>query len=43
MGKCGCEICKKIGVEVMIFRGANRNKRRGFHSTKMFYEKLKEI
>jgi len=41
--KCGCEICKKIGVEVMIFRGANRNKRRGFHNTKMFYEKLKEI
>lgn len=36
--KCNCEICKEIGVEVIIFRGANRNKRRGFHNTKVFYE-----
>lgn len=38
--KCGCEICKKIGIEVIIFRGANRNKRRGFHNTKVFYEHI---
>jgi len=36
--KCGCEICKDIGINVVIFRGANRNKRRGFHNTKIFYD-----
>ena len=36
--KCNCEICKSIGVDVIIFRGANRNKRRGFHNTKIFYD-----
>lgn len=30
--KCQCEICKDIGIHVVIFRGANRNKRRGFHN-----------
>ncbi|MCS7214694.1 MAG: tRNA-guanine transglycosylase DpdA [Thermodesulfovibrio sp.] len=36
--KCNCEICRKIGVEVIIFRGSNRNKRRGFHNIKIFYD-----
>jgi Queuine tRNA-ribosyltransferase len=31
--KCNCPICKEIGVEVVIFRGNNRNRRRGFHNT----------
>lgn len=30
--KCSCSICREVGVEVIIFRGANRNKRRGFHN-----------
>lgn len=38
--RCNCEICRGIGVEVIIFRGANRNKRRGFHNTKIFYEHI---
>ena len=25
-------VCKQIGVEVIIFRGADRNRRRGFHN-----------
>lgn len=29
---CDCDICKKIGIHVIIFRGTNRNKRRGFHN-----------
>ena len=41
--KCDCEICRSIGVEVIIFRGNNRNRRRGFHNTYVFYKKLKEI
>lgn len=38
--RCNCEICKAIGVEVIIFRGSNRNRRRGFHNVKVFYEKF---
>ncbi|WP_129727930.1 tRNA-guanine transglycosylase DpdA [Ectobacillus funiculus] len=41
--KCNCEICRGIGVEVIIFRGNNRNRRRGFHNTHVFYEQFKEI
>ncbi|MEC1071403.1 tRNA-guanine transglycosylase DpdA [Priestia megaterium] len=41
--KCPCSICKNVGVEVIIFRGNNRNRRRGFHNTFVFYNQLKEI
>ena len=36
--KCGCAICKQWGIEVLIFRGNNRNRRRGFHNTHIFYQ-----
>jgi len=39
--KCSCPICKEIGVEVIIFRGNNRNRRRGFHNTWVFYQIFK--
>jgi len=39
--KCDCPICSKIGVEVIIFRGNNRNRRRGFHNVWLFYRMLK--
>ncbi|MED5370935.1 MAG: tRNA-guanine transglycosylase DpdA [Myxococcota bacterium] len=29
---CECPICREIGIDVVIFRGANRNRRRGFHN-----------
>jgi hypothetical protein len=29
---CSCDVCKVVGVEVIIFRGSERNKRRGFHN-----------
>ena len=35
--QCPCDICRRWGVEVMIFRGNNRNRRRGFHNTYVFY------
>jgi len=35
---CNCDVCKKIGIHVAIFRGCNRNKRRGFHNTWVFRE-----
>jgi hypothetical protein len=30
---CPCTICKTLGVEVILFRGRNRNQRRGYHNT----------
>lgn len=36
--KCPCSICKTSGIEVLIFRGNNRNRRRGFHNTFVFYD-----
>jgi hypothetical protein len=40
---CGCDICRKDGVEVIIFRGNNRNRRRGFHNTHVFYQLLQKV
>ena len=40
---CPCSICKKIGHEVIIFRGAERNRRRGFHNLDTFYRRLLAI
>ena len=36
-------ICKEIGMDVIIFRGNNRNRRRGFHNTFVFYKLLSRI
>ena len=41
--KCPCSICVAAGVEVIIFRGNNRNRRRGFHNTHVFYNRLQQI
>ncbi|TXT56619.1 MAG: hypothetical protein BAJATHORv1_20209 [Candidatus Thorarchaeota archaeon] len=40
---CDCAICRDVGVEVIIFRGNNRNRRRGFHNTWVFYNQLQRI
>lgn len=34
---CDCAICRAVGVEVIIFRGSNRNKRRGFHNLGVYH------
>ena len=39
---CDCSICKETGIDVVVFRGNNRNRRRGFHNTQMFYQMLKD-
>ena len=41
--KCKCAICQKVGVEVVIFRGNNRNRRRGFHNLHVYYEHIKQV
>lgn len=39
--QCHCEICQTAGVEVIIFRSSNRNKRRGFHNLGVYHRHLK--
>lgn len=33
---CGCPICSQAGIEVMLFRASNRNKRRGIHNLAVY-------
>jgi len=35
--KCTCKICKELGIDILIFRGNERNMRRGFHNVHQFY------
>ena len=39
--KCPCPMCTSLGIEILIFRGCNRNKRRGAHNTLMLYGAVK--
>ncbi|MEJ8824298.1 tRNA-guanine transglycosylase DpdA [Variovorax humicola] len=39
--RCGCDVCRDAGVEVIIFRSSNRNKRRGFHNLGVYHKHLK--
>ncbi len=41
--ECKCEICRKDGIDVVIFRGNNRNRRRGFHNVHVFYRTIQGI
>jgi hypothetical protein len=37
---CDCAICRDAGIQVVIFRGTERNKRRGFHNLHVFNQRL---
>jgi hypothetical protein len=37
---CKCKICQSIGINALIFRGYNRNKRRGAHNTMQLFAQL---
>lgn len=39
---CPCNICQQIGYQVILFRGAERNRRRGFHNIWVFYQQLQQ-
>jgi len=39
---CPCSMCKELGIEVLIFRGLNRNKRRGAHNTWHLFQQLEK-
>lgn len=40
---CHCEVCRKVGVEVIIFRASNRNKRRGIHNLQVYRKHIGQI
>jgi hypothetical protein len=37
---CDCGLCEKAGIEIALFRGSERNKRRGFHNLHVFRQRL---
>lgn len=39
--RCACEVCRDIGYHVILFRGAERNRRRGFHNLWVFFRRLR--
>lgn len=41
--RCACSICRSAGVEVIIFRASNRNKRRGFHNLGIYLQHVKNL
>lgn len=38
---CDCDVCQTLGYQVILFRGAERNRRRGFHNLWVFYRRLR--
>jgi hypothetical protein len=38
--KCPCDVCRSLGIHVVLFRGAERNRRRGFHNLWVFYRRV---
>lgn len=40
---CACRVCRESGVEALIFRNSNRNKRRGMHNLHVFHRHLQHF
>ncbi|CAG9261459.1 archaeosine tRNA-ribosyltransferase type 5 [Paraburkholderia unamae] len=36
--RCSCRVCREAGIDAVIFRGSNRNKRRGFHNLAVYHQ-----
>jgi hypothetical protein len=41
--KCDCSLCLTHGIQIAIFRGAERNKRRGFHNIAMLGKRVRSL
>lgn len=41
--QCSCEICRDASIEVIIFRGSNRNKRRGIHNLAVYQDHIERL
>jgi hypothetical protein len=39
--RCRCGICGPVGIDIAMFRGSERNKRRGFHNLFVFQRRLR--
>ena len=37
---CDCTVCRRLGIDVTLLRGKERNKRRGFHNMRVLFEKV---
>lgn len=37
---CSCQMCTRWGIDVVIFRGTERNKRRGFHNISVLAQQV---
>jgi hypothetical protein len=40
---CACRVCRESGIEAIIFRNSNRNKRRGMHNLHVFHQHLRDF
>ena len=41
--QCHCAVCRSLSIESVIFRGSNRNKRRGIHNLAVFHRHLNQM
>jgi hypothetical protein len=41
--QCHCTICQDAGIDVIIFRGSNRNKRRGIHNLAVYHKHIERL
>ena len=41
--ECGCPICRDAAIDVIIFRGSNRNKRRGIHNLAIYHDHIERL
>jgi len=41
--RCTCQLCQTHGIEIAIFRGTERNKRRGFHNMTVLAERMSRL
>lgn len=39
--QCPCVVCRSLGIHVVIFRGGERNRRRGIHNTRLLYRQVR--
>lgn len=41
--RCDCGLCSRHGIEIAIFRGTERNKRRGFHNLAVLAQRMAQL
>lgn len=41
--RCPCIVCRQLKHHVILFRGAERNRRRGFHNVAIFFQRLRML